>query len=438
MAEPNVLGKKSKSGVIMSLFRLRFLPSAIAVLFLAGSQLAVAQETDFSGQVRALWNRTSGNSASPLNTANQLIPSLIARDTQSGVTEAELHLSGKGITAIATLQGQINNSGNTHASGWLNELYAAGGEDAWQYSAGKRVIAWDVGYGFRPNDVVAQERRRSLISTTSIGKPLASIEYFNASSSVSLVWVNPGHAASIDIADEQAFAARVYHRIGGLDLHGFARYGQENGASLGAAAAWVATDEMELHASLRYLRKNTGLRMGTENSNTNNLIRRSSPWQNATQNNAVQAMFGVNYTTESQHSFFLETWWDGTAMSDKQWQQWNMRNQNLRNSITYLPQLQKEIGYNLAWQNQALTTSGNLRRKNVFVRWSWQDNGWQPAVDLLWTPEDNGRITTASLGWQGDRISINGGIRVYGGPNKAVMAQLPDSKTAYISATWAF
>lgn len=115
-----------------------------------------------------------------------------------------------------------------------------------------------------------------------------------------------------------------------------------------------------------------------------------------------------------------------------------MRNQNLRNSIPYLPQLQKEIGYNLAWQNQALTTSGNLRRKNVFVRWSWQDSGWQPAVDLLWTPEDNGRITTASLGWQGDRISINGGIRVYGGPNRAVMAQLPDSKTAYVSATWAF
>ncbi|MFZ6656642.1 hypothetical protein [Undibacterium sp. TJN19] len=422
----------------MSFFILRALPSAIAALLLSASQLTMAQETDFSGQIRGLWNTSSANTSSPAGMVNQLVPGLIAHDTQSGVAEAELHLSGKGITAIATLQGQMNDSGNTRASGWLNELYAAGGEGAWQYSAGKRVIAWDVGYGFRPNDVVAQEKRRSLISTTSIGKPLASVEYFNASSSVSMVWVNPGHAPSTDMAEEQAFAARVYHRMGSLDLHGFARYGQENGASLGAAAAWVATDEMELHASLRYLRKNTGLRMSTDSSALSNLIQRNSPWQDASQNNAMQVMLGANYTTESQHSFFLETWWDGTAMSDRQWQDWTTRNQSLRGSIAYLPQLQKEIGYNLAWQNQALSTSGNLRRKNVFVRWSWQDNGWQPAIDLLWTPEDNGRITTASLGWQGDRITINGGIRIYGGPNKAVMAQLPDSKTAYISATWAF
>ena len=27
----------------------------------------------------------------------------------------------------------------------------------WQWSAGKKVLSWDVGYGFRPNDVVQQE-----------------------------------------------------------------------------------------------------------------------------------------------------------------------------------------------------------------------------------------------------------------------------------------
>ena len=34
---------------------------------------------------------------------------------------------------------------------------------AWAFSAGKKVLGWDVGFGFRPNDVVQQEARRSLL-----------------------------------------------------------------------------------------------------------------------------------------------------------------------------------------------------------------------------------------------------------------------------------
>ncbi|MFZ6743234.1 hypothetical protein ACO0LC_08425 [Undibacterium sp. JH2W] len=395
---------------------------------------AIAEDIDFSGQLRGLVNSYASNSASQLAIANQLSPGIGNKDTQLGVMETELRASGKGITAVATLQGQINDSGRTQATAWLNELYGNLGDGAWQFSAGKKTIAWDVGYGFRPNDVIAQEKRRSLISTTVIGKPLASLDYFNASTSATMVWVNPGHTATTDITDEQALAARVYHRAGGVDLHGFGRYGQKSGGSLGAAASWVATDEMEIHGSIRFMQKNTGLRMNTDTT----LLQRTSPWQSSTQNNVMQAMLGANYTTESQHSFFLEAWWDATALSDREWQDWNRRNLALQGSVNYLPQMRQVIAYNLAWQNQALSASGNIRRKNVFARWSWQENTWQPSLDILWTPEDHGRIITAALGWQGDRISINGGLRVYGGPSKAILAQLPDSKTAYISATWAF
>lgn len=407
---------------------------ALLAALLCTPVFALAEDADFSGQVRALLNNYTSNSASPLAIANQLAPGLSNKNTLLGVVETELRASGKGITAVATLQGQMNDGGRTQATAWLNELYGSLGDGAWQFSAGKKTIAWDVGYGFRPNDVVAQEKRRSLISTTVIGKPLASLEYFNSNTSVSMVWVNPGHATTTDVADEQALAARVYHHTGGVDLHGFGRYGQKSGGSLGAAASWVATDEMEVHGSLRFMQRNTGLRMNADTP----LLQRNSPWQNNTQNNVVQAMLGANYTTESQHSFFIEAWWDGTALSDREWQNWNKRNLALQGSVNYLPQMQQVIGYNLAWQNQALSASGNIRRKNVFARWSWQENGWQPSLDVLWTPEDNGRIVTAALGWQGDRISINGGVRFYGGPSKAILAQLPDSRTAYISATWAF
>lgn len=417
-------------------FRIQLLGSVLAAL-LCTPACVMAEDTDFSGQIRGLVNSYSSNSASQMAIANQLVPGLSSKNTQLGVIETELRASGKGVNAVATLQGQMNDGGRTQATAWLNELYGSLGDGAWQFSAGKKTIAWDVGYGFRPNDVIAQEKRRSLISTTVIGKPLASLDYFNANTSLTAVWVNPGHAATTDIADEQALAARVYHHAGGVDLHGFGRYGQKSGGSLGAAASWVATDEMEIHGSVRFMQKNTGLRINADPS-LPTLLLRTSPWQNNTQTHVVQAMLGANYTTESQHSFFLEAWWDGTALSDREWQGWNRRNLALQGSINSLPQMQQVIGYNLAWQNQALSASGNIRRKNVFARWSWQKNDWQPSLDILWTPEDNGRIITAALGWQGDRISINGGLRIYGGPGKAILAQLPDSKTAYISATWAF
>ncbi len=417
-------------------FRIQLLGSVLAAL-LCTPACVMAEDTDFSGQVRGLVNSHSSNSASQLAIANRLVPGLSNKNTQLGVVETELRANGKGVNAVATLQGQMNDGGRTQATAWLNELYGSLGDGAWQFSAGKKTIAWDVGYGFRPNDVVAQEKRRSLISTTVIGKPLASIDYFNANTSLTAVWVNPGHAATTDIANEQALAARVYHHAGGVDLHGFGRYGEKSGGSLGAAASWVATDEMEIHGSVRFMQKNTGLRMNADPS-LPTLLQRTSPWQNNTQTHVVQAMLGANYTTESQHSFFLEAWWDGTALSDREWQDWNRRNLALQGSINSLPQMQQVTGYNLAWQNQALSASGNIRRKNVFARWSWQKNDWQPSLDILWTPEDNGRIITAALGWQGDRISINGGLRIYGGPGKAILAQLPDSKTAYISATWAF
>jgi hypothetical protein len=41
----------------------------------------------------------------------------------------------------------------------LNELHAAWDLGAWQLAAGKKVLGWDVGYAFRPNDVVQQEAR---------------------------------------------------------------------------------------------------------------------------------------------------------------------------------------------------------------------------------------------------------------------------------------
>lgn len=100
-----------------------------------------------------------------------------------------------------------------------------------------------MGYGFRPNDVVQQEKRRSLIGTTAIGRPSVKLDYFDANLAATVVWVNTDRAFSKasapgDDAQEQALATRIYYRAGSADLHGFARYGAKTGASGNAAPAY--------------------------------------------------------------------------------------------------------------------------------------------------------------------------------------------------------
>jgi hypothetical protein len=80
----------------------------------------------------------------------------------------------------------------------------------------------------------------------------------------------------------------------------------------------------------------------------------------------------------------------------------------------------------------------NLRRANLFARLSWQHDKWQPAVDMLYTPADRGRVVTGAVGWQGDRVRVDAGLRIYGGPSDALLAQLPTRRIGFVAASWSF
>jgi hypothetical protein len=74
----------------------------------------------------------------------------------------------------------------------------------------------------------------------------------------------------------------------------------------------------------------------------------------------------------------------------------------------------------------------------VYARLSWQHDRWQPALDVLYMPADQGVITTASVLWSGERFKLEGGLRAYYGPEDAVVRQLPVQRQGYVVATWAF
>lgn len=409
----------------------------VGTLALAGGVTCTAQTVEWGvelgGQARLQWTQQQAATAGPVAQANALQAGTVANPDSGATVEAELRASGHGITAVATLQ---QNRWQTHGSegrAWVNELFGAHDGGAWQYSAGKKIVAWDVGYGFRPNDMVQQEERRALVSSTAEGRPLVMAEHFTADTAWSLVGVNPTAAPEARGALEPALAARVYRRDGAVDWHGFARLGAHTGASVGAAMAWVASDAVEVHGSLRYLSQVDSQAI---NPTATGLVA-STPWQAHTLEEVPQLLLGGTWTTESQLSLLAEAWWDGAAQSDAQWDAWAQRNTQLAALATRGAPATAVAG-NLAWQAEAFGVSPNLRRSNVLVRLSWQNGAWSPALDVLYTPADQGRMVTASLSWQGDRVLVQGGWRAYGGPAEAVLAQLPSRSTAYLCATWSF
>ena len=355
-------------------------------------------------------------------------------DGSTGATLAiEMRGAAHGWNAVATLQQQALHNQDTQSASWVNELAYSHSLGDWNYSIGKKIVSWDVGYAFRPNDVVQQEVRRALVDSTLTGRPVIQAEYFAQDSAWTLVAVNPGDSAQTRGAGEPALAARYFQHNGALDWYGFARNGERTGASVGTAVAWVATDALELHASVRALQHADTLAMlalaaplGTQ-----------TPWRNADSGDAVQALAGFNWSNADHVTLLTEVWWDGTALSGAQWDAWRQRNQTLL-QLGAQGAPPAAVAGNLAWQGDAFNASPSLQRNNLYVRLDWDHEGWKPELEWLCQSDDGGQMATASLSHQGNRILLQAGLRNYGGPANAILAQLPTRQQAFVQARWAF
>jgi hypothetical protein len=407
------------------------------VMALACAGVAGAQSTDdtwaLNGKLRAQWDGRNAADMGPLAQANVLQSGTAALPTRGATAQTELLLRGRNWNAIVTAQQQAWDGQGGQGTSWVNELVLSHDAGSWQYSAGKKIVGWDVGYAFRPNDMVQQEARRSLVSSTAEGRPVLMAEHFDAERSWSFVAVNPSGTRDQTGATEPALAARFYQRQAAVDWHGFVRVAERTGSSVGAALAWVASDAVELHASARYLQRADSLVMTSSAAP----LQTSNPWQRSSVSNPALALVGGTWTHQSQLSVLLEAWWDGTALSPQQWSDWRQRNQSL-DLLASRGAPTAAVAGNLAWQADAFSASSSLQRSNVYARLSWDVDAWQPSLDLLYHPADGGRMVTAALLWKGDRVQVQGGVRVNAGPDDAVLVQLPTRRQAYLLASWAF
>ncbi|HEX6705655.1 MAG TPA: hypothetical protein VF169_12905 [Albitalea sp.] len=411
---------------------MRRICALLCAALLAGG--AAAAQGDASGELRARWDARDANPQGPLAGADARVPGIAPATPSAAVAEAELRGRWRALSADLLLSATRDEGGGTRSLARFNEFHASGDFGAWQLSAGKKIVGWDVGYGFRPNDVVQQEERRTLLSLTPEGRPLLQLEHFGATTAASLVWVNPQRWHDPDdaqrFARESALAARGYLRAGAADWHLFGRVGQHTGASVGAALAWVATESLELHASARLLQRHDGWAFDAA---AGDAPVRANPWRVQTLGGASQWLVGANWTGAAQQSVIVEWWHDGTALSDGAWDAWSARNAALAAGAA--PPV--ALAGNLAWQASPLGAT-SLRRDNLFVRLAWQPEHWLITLDALVTPADRGRVVTAEVQWQGDRVRVNAAWRVMEGPSDAVVVKLPLRHSGLLALTWAF
>lgn len=425
MAESHVLGAQPRPG--MSAARI---PALLFGLFSIATCWA---DTEFGGEIRPSSILQRAADHGPLASAAALLPSIEGQSARSQEVQAELRARLSMFSGTATLDARRRKGVSTRLTGWFNELYWADGAGAWQLTAGRRIVSWDVGYGFRPNDVVQQEARRLLVPSTPVGRDVLMAERFDASTAWAVVLVNPGASRERQGPQEPALAVRYYRHEGPVDWHAIARYGARTRGSVGGAAAWVVNDSTELHGSLRYLEFADSRAMDTSGP----IVAPSTPWRQTVVHGAVQALAGGTWTGAQQLSVLAEIWWDGTALTEGQWNGWNSRNRQLI-AFAASPVPATALGANLAWQTDAFGAASNLRRFNAYTRANWKFRAWEPAVDALYTPSDGGRMWTVSVGWQGDSVRLEGGARYFGGRQDSVLAQTPVRRVLYAYGSWRF
>lgn len=231
-------------------------------------------------------------------------------------------------------------------------------------TVGKKVMGWDVGYAFRPLDVVQQEDRRALNPVTLEGVPMLAWEAFDENRAITIVWTNPGHGKRGQPKDDGALAVRLYRQHGSTDQYAVLRASDRNGIEGGVSFSHVASDALELHGSVLLQQRHDEW-----------VYRRQAPprWQRI--EGGGKALAGLTWTTESKFSVLGEAWVDRTAARGRQ--------------------------------------------HNLLLRASQTEGDAEVAADVLWQPGQDGaagsRIVSVAATWKASPWLLSASVRHFSG-----------------------
>lgn len=357
------------------------------MLALASAFPAQAQEA-VSANVRAQVESRQAAKGNPfgLRDSSRRVLSFDARGQFAGPLES---------TVRAVMSARDESDGDTSAV--LNELSFDRALGAGFVTVGKKVLSWDVGYAFRPLDVVQQQDRRAINAPTLEGVPLLALEVFDASRALTVVLSNPGRRKAEQPRDDGALALRLYRRNAeaARDEYVVLRLSDRNGIEGGVAFSQVEGEALELHASVllqqrhdKWINPAPAGRLPAGMA-----VAAAAPrWQSF--DGGGKAMAGMTWTTEGKFSVLAEAWLDRTGAS--------------------------------------------LRQRNVLLRAAQNWDDAELSADVLWMPEDGGRVVSLAFDWKRGPWSVSASLRSFGGNANSMARASPVRRLAVLSVNHAF
>lgn len=393
-----------------------------AALLLALALPAAAAE--FNAALTVAPEVDTPNAGSPYYVGPPAVPNRSSRQ------DLELQVREGGFNAQGTLRWQAIEGRTPERHGIANQFYYDGElGDGLGWTAGKKVMSWGVGFGFKPLDVVQRENRRAVNPPALVGTGVLALERFSADDALTLAWTQPGSGRGVDDFHDASLALRWYRlSAGGDDLHAVARLSHRRGVEFGAGATRVIGEEWSLYGAALYERRT--LRLANVLIENGASFAAADPMRETAGRGGIRAVAGAQWTGESGWSTLVEAWYDADAYSREQWRQLDALTARQRSFSAVVPTA--AIAGNAGWSSQAYLAP-NLLRENLLVRAGYDDrDGFKPYAELLATPEDGGRVATVGASLEGNRQRFSFGLRQAGGAAGSAYARAPLKRAAWL------
>lgn len=373
----------------------------------------------------------SANSHSPFYPG--LPHTALGRD--QGDLQFEVKARQWGVNLAATTRVPLLDDPDTEKRFHINELFADATLFGERFSIGKKVLSWDVGFAFRPLDVLQQEDRRVVIPPTLEGVTVVAWDKFSENAALTVGVANPGRGKAGKPRDDASWFARYYVHRGEMENYLLARWSERNRLEAGGAFTYVADGAFEWHGSLLLQeRYEKALNSLAARDDLTIPLSQANPVSPVAFDFGKKALLGFTWTSPSGLSVLGEAWHDNNAYSVSEWKK--LRTLALRQGallhMAGIPQdaVTGNVAYDLAYYEKP-----NLLRNNLLLRTSWRKEDWSfdPALDILYTPADGGLVTTATLKYAGNNYIAYLGLREYGGRKNSAYRQLPEDHLVFFS-----